>query len=125
MNSVKFSLMFLAPGMFRLLPPWIIILPMKLIRWEAAGNGLGQGLCRSWGESRKDVAGEGIGAKQQEVAPFGAGGEPGQAGDLKYRAVALGESRFLKAHLPLVSGGEEGEIDWQGLAFLSLQKLGS
>lgn len=52
-------------------------------------------------------------------------GEPGQAGDLKYRAVALGESRFLKACLPLVSGGEEGEIDWQGLAFLSQQKLGS
>lgn len=52
-------------------------------------------------------------------------GVPGQAGNLKYRAVALGESRFLKACLPLVSGGEEGEIDWQGLAFLSQQELGS
>ena len=50
---------------------------------------------------------------------------PGQAGNLKSRAVALGESRFLKACLPLVSGGEEGEIDWQGLAFLSQQELGS
>ena len=36
-------------------------------------------------------------------------GVPGQAGNLKNRAVALGESRFLKTCLPLVSGGEEGD----------------
>lgn len=54
-----FSPVFLALGIFRLLLPWIIILPEKLIRWETAGNCLGQGLCRSWGESGEDVAGEG------------------------------------------------------------------
>lgn len=70
---MKFFPVFLVLGIFCLLPPWVIILPKKLIRWETAGNDLGQGLCRSWEESGEDAAGKGIHAKQQEVAPFGAG----------------------------------------------------
>lgn len=56
---MKFLLVFLARGIFRLLSLWVIIPLKKLIRWETAGNGLGQGLCRSWRERREGVAGEG------------------------------------------------------------------
>lgn len=59
MNSMTFFPVFLALEIFCLVPPWLIILPKKLIRWEVAGNGLGQGLCGSWGESEEDVAGKG------------------------------------------------------------------
>lgn len=51
-------------------------------------------------------------------------GEPGQAGNVKHRAVAR-KSSFLKAPLPLVPGGEEGEINLLGPGFLSQQELGS
>ena len=100
MNLVTFSPMFLALGMFRLLPPRIIILPKKLIRWEAAGSGLGQGLCRSWGESRKDVAGGGSVPSSRRWLPLEGVGEPGQAGNLKHRAVVLGNPASSKLLCP-------------------------
>lgn len=106
MDQRKFFLVFLAPGIFYLLYLWIIILPKKLISRETAGNGLGQGLCRSWGEDGEDIAGEGDTCQATGVTPFAGGGrEPAQAGDLKQRVGGSGEAKFLKAPLLLVPAG--------------------
>lgn len=70
--------MFLALGMSPPPPPRIIILPKKLIRWEAAGSGLGQGLRRSWGRAERMSQERDRGAKQQEVAPLEGVGSSGR-----------------------------------------------
>lgn len=77
---MKFFLVFLAPGIFHLPYPWIIIFPKKLAGWETAGNGLGQGLCRSWGENGEDTAGEGDTCQAAGVIPFAGGGKRASTG---------------------------------------------
>lgn len=121
---MKFFLIFLALGIFRLLSLWIIILPKKLIRWEAAGNCSGPGLCRSWGESGKDAAGDGDSMpSSRRWLPLEGEGELRQAGNLKQSVGGSGEAKFLKVLLLLV--GKNGEVDLQDPAFLSQQELGS
>lgn len=105
----SFLPVFLALGVFCLLPPWIIILPKKLIRWEAAGSGLGQGLCRSWGESGEDVAGEG-----DLCQP--AGGGSLQRGERK-RERRLGRAGNAKQD----AGGSEGRVPPTPLVLISGQ----
>ena len=77
------------------------------------------------GGEQKGCRRRGISAKQQEVTVFGGGGGAWAGWKFKAQGGGSGESSFLKAPLPLVPGGEEGEINWQGLAFLSQRELGS
>lgn len=57
--------------------------------------------------------------------PFEGEGEPGQAGSLKQNVVALGKPSSSELHCSWSLVGKKGEIDWQGLAFLGQQELGS
>ena len=105
---MNFSPVFLALGILHLLPPWIIMLPKKLIRWEAAGNALGQGLCRSWGESGEDVAGEGDPCQAAGGGSLWRGRGAWAGWKFKAECGGSGEAKFLRAPLFLVPGGEEG-----------------
>lgn len=126
MDQVTFFLVFLAPGIFWLLSRWIIILPKKLISWETAGNGLGQGLCRSCGENGEDIAGEGDTCQAAGVIPFAGGGRRAST-SRGFEAKSGGSegAKFLRAPLLLVPAGYEGKVGWQGLAFVNQQGLGS